>query len=106
MISREYIRHTNATGPIDGFENKRMDEKVALLRDQLPDAVVRNSSVFSVLSVGLHELSEEKCKAIFPLMKALIFQMLEAEEQKRKAAIKQQETEAALQALLSDGSLS
>ncbi len=79
-----------------------MDEKVAALKDELPALVVRNSGVFSILSLGLHELTEEQCTEHFPVIKAVLFQMLEQEEHKRKAAMTQRETEAALQRILSD----
>jgi len=79
-----------------------MDKKVATLTLELPERAVRNSAVFSVLSAGLHELTEEKCATYFPVMKAVLFQMLEQEEHKRKAAITAKETDAAFQRILSD----
>lgn len=105
MIERAYEGYVENIGRIEDFEKKKMDQKIALLKDQLPDNVVKNSSVFSVLSLGLHELLDEQCKKFFPLMKSVIFQMLEAEEHKRKALKAQQETQSQLQSLISSGSL-
>jgi hypothetical protein len=102
MIDRSYERQSKGGHPVEGFAEMRMDEKVAALKDELPDMVVRNSGVFSILSLGLHELTEEQCTKHFPVIKAVLFQMLEQEEHKRKAAMTQQETEAALQRILSD----
>jgi hypothetical protein len=102
MIDRSYERQSSAGHPVQGFADMRMDEKVAALKDELPEMVVRNSAVFSVLSLGLHELTEEQCTKHFPVIKAVLFQMLEQEEHKRKAAMTQRETEAALQRILND----
>lgn len=102
MIDRAHERQETAGHPISGFADMRMDAKVGALKDELPDMVVRNSGVFSILSLGLHELTEEQCNKHFPVIKAVLFQMLEQEEHKRKAAMTQRETEAALQHILSN----
>jgi hypothetical protein len=102
MIQRAHERQSAAGHAIEGFANIRMDERIAALKDELPEKVVQNSAVFSVLSAGIHELTEEQCAKHFPVLKAVLFQMLEQEEHKRKAAITAQETEAALQRILAD----
>ena len=101
MILRAYQRQAARSGPVEGFDGMRVDEKIAALKDELPERVVRNSAVFSVLSVGIHELSDDECVNLFPVLKAVIFQMLEQEEHKRKKEISDRETDAAFQALLS-----
>lgn len=102
MIIRAHERQSLAGSPVAGFSSMRMEEKIAALKSELPDRVVQNSGVFSVLSAGLHELTEEQCTKHFPIMKAVLFQMLEQEEHKRLAMIKASETEAALQKIISD----
>ncbi|WP_056371699.1 MULTISPECIES: hypothetical protein [unclassified Sphingopyxis] len=102
MIWRAHERQTQAGHPIEGFATMRMDQRIAALKDELPVSVVQNSGVFSVLSIGIHELTEEQCGKHFPVLKSVLFQMLEQEEHKRKAAIAASETEAALQRILSD----
>jgi len=102
MIYRAHDRQTAGGQPVEGFASMRMDERVAALAKELPSEVVQNSAVFSVLSIGIHELTEEQCSKHFPVMKAVLFQMLEAEEHKRKADVAAQATHAALQAILAD----
>ncbi len=80
----------------------RMEDRIAALKDELPSSVVQNSGVFAVLSIGIHELTETQCAKHFPVLKAVLFQMLEQEEHKRKAAVAAAETEAALQRILSN----
>jgi hypothetical protein len=102
MVARAYERQAAAGHPIDGFDGMPMDKRIAALKDELPEKVVKNSVVFSVLSLGLHELTEEQCAKYFPVLKAVLFQMLEQEEHKRKAATTARETDLALQQVLSD----
>lgn len=102
MVQRAYDRQASAGHPVEGFDEMRMDERIAALKDELPERVVQNSAVFSVLSVGIHELSEEQCIRYFAVMKAVLFQMLEQEEHKRQAALAARETDAALQHILND----
>lgn len=103
MIRRAHDRYAERNGQIPGFDGMRVDEKIAALKDELPERAVRNKAVFSVLSAGIHELTDEQCMALFPVLKAVIFQMLEQDEHKRKEAIAERETDAAFRALLSDG---
>ena len=102
MILRAYERQAAKGGAVEGFDGLPMDKRIAALKDELPERVVQNSAVFSVLSVGIHELTEEQCTRYFPVLKAVLFQMLEQEEHKRKAAITARETDTALQRVLSD----
>lgn len=102
MVHRAHERQSEAGHPVQGFEGMRMEQRIAALKDQLPERVVQNSAVFSVLSVGLHELTEEECTKYFPVLKAVLFQMLEQEEHKRKAAATARETETAFNRILTD----
>ncbi|WP_156483005.1 hypothetical protein [Sphingopyxis granuli] len=104
MIARAHTKRIEAGGdPIADFDKMRVDEKVGALAEQLPERAVRNRAVFSVLSAGIHELTDEQCLALFPVVKAVIFQMLEEEEHMRKKQIAEREADAAFQALLSNG---
>lgn len=102
MIVRAHERQSAAGHPIEGFATMRMDDRISALAEELPQEVVENSAIFSVLSIGIHELTEEQCAKHFPVMKAVLFQMLEAEEHKRKAALAAKATKAALQTILAD----
>jgi hypothetical protein len=57
--------HNQAKKNVDWHEerfiNTRMDEKIKLLKDFLPDILVENSSIYSILSKGIHSLSEGEC---------------------------------------------
>ncbi|MFW2445994.1 MAG: hypothetical protein ACN4E6_01590 [Qipengyuania pacifica] len=102
MVTRAHQRQADSGSAVDGFETMRMDEKIAALKDELPERVVKHSAIFSVLSVGIHELNEDQCNKYFPVMKAVLFQMLEQEEHKRKAAMTARETDNAIQGILGE----
>jgi len=43
----------------------RMRDRVRLLRDHLPDFIAENGVLYGILSDGLHNRSEDECKAMF-----------------------------------------
>lgn len=51
------------------YTSARMNEKINLLKTELPDFLVENKSLYSILSKGIHELSEEDCLSAFPIVK-------------------------------------
>ncbi|HWZ15879.1 MAG TPA: hypothetical protein VNW95_11645 [Mucilaginibacter sp.] len=59
------------TGEIDveKFKRARMDEKIDMLKNHLPKFLVDNKSLYSILSVGIHSLSEEECLMYFDSIK-------------------------------------
>ncbi len=103
MIDRAHERHGTATGAaVPDFGKLRMEDRIAAISDQLPPDVVADRAVFKLLSLGLHELSDEQCKVLFPVTKAVIFQMLAEEERQRSEAALKATTKAALTAALNE----
>ena len=47
------------------FKISRMDQKINLLANYLPDFLVENKAMYSILSIGIHELDEKTCLAHF-----------------------------------------
>jgi hypothetical protein len=62
-----------------------MREKVSALKDLLPRAVYEYRDAYSILSLGIHELSESECKAAYPVIYAAVRLMLEEEVHKRES---------------------
>lgn len=54
------------------YKNSRWDEKIDLLSSELPDFLVQNKRLYSILSLGIHELDEDTCKQNFPLVRTSI----------------------------------
>jgi hypothetical protein len=49
----------------EDYARSRIDEKILLLKNYLPSFLVQNRSMYSILSLGIHALSEEECLAHF-----------------------------------------
>ena len=59
--------------------------------------LVKNTTIYGILSKGIHELSEEECRKYFPVVKQCIYQILGMWESLRK----KQDDEIALSKALS-----
>ncbi|MCK4653589.1 MAG: short-chain dehydrogenase [Candidatus Cloacimonetes bacterium] len=51
------------------FQTARMDEKIDLLNNYLPEFLVENKGMYSILSLGIHELDEKTCLAHFDTLR-------------------------------------
>ncbi|MFY9090151.1 hypothetical protein [Arcobacter aquimarinus] len=75
----------------DDFVPKKMNEKIELLKDYLPEILVEHKEYYSVVSKGIHELSEDECLKYFNVLKDGIEVILDEKietrkkEEKRKA---------------------
>lgn len=77
------------------FAPKRMEDKVEILKDHLPSQLVEMKSIYSILSKGVHQLSEEECLAYFEPLKLSIELILDQKieldlKQQRDAKVKQE----------------
>lgn len=86
---------------IEGFDTKRMDEKIEALKDTLPPFLVQNRHVYGILSKGLHELSEEECKTYFPAVYKGILMIVRQDEERRRRSEEEKEVAVALQQISS-----
>ncbi len=51
------------------FESARMEEKITILKHHLPRFLVENRTLYGIMSVGVHTLSEAKCLEAFPAVR-------------------------------------
>ena len=68
----------------EDFHNKRIDEQISLLKDELPDAIVNNKVFYKIVSKGIHELAEDDCIKYFPVLKNAILLILEEWQRKKE----------------------
>lgn len=66
------------------YEKSRVKERIELLKNSLPDFLVANKALYSILSKGIHELSEQECLDIFPVMKTAIEYILDEVKAKKE----------------------
>jgi len=71
---------------IDKYNQSRMDGKILILKDYLPTILVENRQVYSILSKGIHELSEDECLDLFPTVELAIELILD-----EKLAVKEKQ---------------
>lgn len=74
----------------ESYNRHRMSEKIASLRSRLPAFLVEHPAMYSLLSKGIHELSEQDCLKHFSTLKLgielILDERLEARERANKIA--------------------
>lgn len=83
------------------FEQARVAEKIKMLEGYLPDILVKNTTIYGILSKGIHELSEEECRKYFPVVKECIYQILGMWESERRKQVDEVALNKALSAISS-----
>ena len=66
------------------FEKARVAERIKMLQGYVPEILIKNTTIYGILSKGIHELSEEECRKYFPVVKECIYQILGMWESKRR----------------------
>lgn len=81
-LSKEAI----ANGDVDEqtFATSKMDQKLKLLENYLPDVLKDNKPLYGVLSKGIHELSEDECLEYFSVVREVIELILDEREYLRQ----------------------
>lgn len=70
------------------FRAARTDERIKLLKNHLPLFLSEHPHLYSILSIGVHDLSEAECASELPMLRQameLIFQDRKIQLQQRKA---------------------
>lgn len=83
----------------DAFARARMDDKILLLKGALPPFLVESRQMYSILSRGIHELSEDQCLTFFEPLKTGIELILDEEIERRERTEKIERTRTALAAM-------
>lgn len=62
----------------DEFTRKRMEEKIKVLEPHLPSLIYEQgfNTIYTKISDGIHNLSEDECEKIFPILKCAIDEIL------------------------------
>lgn len=72
------------------FKKLRVKDKIKRAKEHLPEFLVENSQIYSILSKGVHELSEGECLTYFPVIKdSVIFILEQKSEEREKAKLKE-----------------
>lgn len=63
-------------------------KKIDLAKEYLPEFLVENKKIYSILSKGIHQLEEKECNDLFPILKTSIEIILDEKIEKQKRDIK------------------
>ncbi|WP_201017851.1 short-chain dehydrogenase [Pseudomonas cichorii] len=73
LIAEAYsFARTNQAWDDNLYLKSRMQERVKLLANYLPEFLVEHSRLYGILSKGVHELPEQECQAYFPVLRMSI----------------------------------
>jgi hypothetical protein len=78
------------------YQKSRVKERIRLLKNELPEFLSQNPHIYSVLSKGIHELTEDECKEYFPVLKDCIELVLTEIVAKKQIEQKRKDVEAKL----------
>tara|TARA_R110001583_G_scaffold25760_6_gene93090 strand:- start:4302 stop:5165 length:864 start_codon:yes stop_codon:yes gene_type:complete len=78
----------------EDVSNATFQAKIDLAKKSLPQFLVTNTKIYSILSKGIHQLEEEECKEYFPILRSAIemilnerIKQLEIEKEQKKIEI-------------------
>ncbi|MDQ1593260.1 MAG: hypothetical protein QOG71_3887 [Pyrinomonadaceae bacterium] len=91
LINEAYdTARKDSTWDESAYQRARMDEKIVLLKGYLPQVLIDNAGIYSILSKGIHSLSEDECLTYFNTVKVgielILDEKIEREERQRKLA--------------------
>lgn len=85
LIHQAFRDHQQVEGWSDtDFTSKRMEDKIELLKGHLPQFLVEQKRIYSILSVGIHELDEKECLGFFEALKHSIIIILEDHKRQKE----------------------
>jgi len=84
------------------YARSRMNEKITLLKGHLPTFLVEHPGMYSLMSKGVHELSEEECLKHFETLRIGIELILDEKIEQKERTRKVHEAKAALQKAIGD----
>ena len=90
------LAKVDATWDEDAYARSRMSEKIALLKGHLPVFLVEHPQIYSLLSKGIHELTEDECLQHFCTLRVGIELILDETLSRKHQAQKVAEAKAAL----------
>jgi hypothetical protein len=81
---------------VQEYQKLRMNERIEFLRGHLPEFLVRNRKIYSILSLGIHELDEVTCLNFFEVLRTSTVVILEEDKKKQEELDRQKALEKAI----------
>lgn len=61
----------------ENFKSKTMKDKIKCLKNYLPSFMTGNKHIYNILSEGIHQVEENECNNMYPVLKSAIELILE-----------------------------
>lgn len=84
------------------YQKGRMKEKISMLKNFLPEFILQHPELYSVLSMGVHELTEEECLKTFEALKSAILVIAEEKLHEIQRNKRYNEASKAIQSVLNE----
>ena len=81
------------------FDSLRIREKIKELSDRLPSPLVKRTTVYGILSKGVHQLDEDTCLRYFDPLLAVVMEVLEEKLAAKRTADREKQTTKELDAI-------
>jgi len=91
LIDRAHERAGDDLISKEEFQTLKVKDKIKTLKDYLPKVMVKNANIYSILSIGIHELDEEECIKYYKTLKTGIELILDEEIHRIEHEIKTKE---------------
>lgn len=78
------------------IEKHKVADRIKKLKGYLPDFMIKNATIYGIVSKGIHQLSEEECLEYFPVLQECIFMILEKWEEDRSRKDSEKKLSAAI----------
>ena len=86
----------------EDFRKQNMKNKIGVLKKYLPSQLIKMKSVYSILSKGIHELTEEECLQYFSVIKLSVELILNQKIDEKMKAIRDELAEKEIQKIHQD----
>lgn len=88
LIVSEFEQNKTFITEADSFYQKRMEEKLEMLKPYIPSFITNNKAIYGIISKGIHELDEYECLDFFPVLiesiEMILDQKIKLKEEKEK----------------------
>ena len=89
-ISKRAVKNGEIDEPT--FNACKMDKKLKMIGNYLPEVMKDNKPLYGVLSKGIHELTEDECLKYFSVVRQVIELILDELEYERQKEVKKKQT--------------
>lgn len=87
---------------LDAYAKARFSDKIKILAAFLPPLLSQSPQLYSILSKGVHELSEQECLKAFPALRLAIEIILDEKEAERERNLKSSQLSKTLNTISSE----